>query len=213
MSNAIIAPKTIASTTCDPLWSPSRKCPMLTRMVATGRLRVSINNPTGNAERIGMMMIGITGLIIPALILIISPIALMISISHTLNKLATDSEIIVMNAAGFSPLRLFLPFLYATVVVSLLGQLVLLPLFRSDSGGSAIMSLIGFSVVFVLQFVVAFFLQAGVYRAGLGVTRGIKPEVSMLTDTTHMANFALTVVLVGLGAFVGYLLCFIPGII
>jgi len=30
--------------------------------------------------------------------LIISPIALMIAISHTLNKLATDSEIIVMNA-------------------------------------------------------------------------------------------------------------------
>jgi len=41
----------------------------------------------------------------PALILIIAPIALMIAISHTLNKLATDSEIIVMNAAGFSPFR------------------------------------------------------------------------------------------------------------
>lgn len=67
-----------------------------------------------------MTFLGITSLIIPALVLIISPIALMISISHTLNKLATDSEIIVMNAAGFSPLRLFLPFLYATCVVSLL---------------------------------------------------------------------------------------------
>jgi lipopolysaccharide export system permease protein len=44
----------------------------------------------------------------------------MIAISHTLNKLATDSEIIVMNAAGFSPFRLFLPFLYATVVVAIL---------------------------------------------------------------------------------------------
>jgi lipopolysaccharide export system permease protein len=64
--------------------------------------------------------LGITGLIIPALVLIIAPIALMISISHTLNKLATDSEIIVMNAAGFSPFRLFLPFFYATCVVALL---------------------------------------------------------------------------------------------
>jgi lipopolysaccharide export system permease protein len=53
-------------------------------------------------------------------VLIISPIALMIAISHTLNKLATDSEIIVMNAAGFSPFRLFRPFLYATVVVALM---------------------------------------------------------------------------------------------
>jgi lipopolysaccharide export system permease protein len=58
--------------------------------------------------------------VIPALILIISPIALMIAISHTLNKLATDSEIIVMNAAGFSPFRLFYPFFYATCVVALL---------------------------------------------------------------------------------------------
>jgi lipopolysaccharide export system permease protein len=64
--------------------------------------------------------LGVTSLVIPALVLIISPIALMISISHTLNKLATDSEIIVMNAAGFSPLRLFRPFLYATVVVAIM---------------------------------------------------------------------------------------------
>jgi lipopolysaccharide export system permease protein len=64
--------------------------------------------------------LGITSLVIPALVLIISPIALMIAISHTLNKLATDSEIIVMNAAGFSPFRLFRPFFYATCVVALL---------------------------------------------------------------------------------------------
>ncbi len=64
--------------------------------------------------------LGLTSLVIPALILIIAPVALMIAVSHTLNKLATDSEIIVMNAAGFSPFRLFRPFLYATVVVALL---------------------------------------------------------------------------------------------
>jgi lipopolysaccharide export system permease protein len=62
--------------------------------------------------------LGITSLVIPALVLIIAPIALMIAISHTLNKLATDSEIIVMNAAGYSPFRLFRPFLYATCVVA-----------------------------------------------------------------------------------------------
>ena len=61
--------------------------------------------------------LGITSLVIPALVLIIAPIALMIAISHTLNKLATDSEIIVMNAAGFSPFRLFRPFFFATCVV------------------------------------------------------------------------------------------------
>jgi lipopolysaccharide export system permease protein len=64
--------------------------------------------------------LGLTSLVIPALVLIIAPIALMIAISHTLNKLATDSEIIVMNAAGFSPIRLFRPFAFATVVVAAL---------------------------------------------------------------------------------------------
>src|SRR5262245_41364534 len=67
-----------------------------------------------------LTFLGITGLVIPALVLIIAPIALMIAISHTLNKLATDSEIIVMNAAGFSPFRLFRPFFYATCVVALM---------------------------------------------------------------------------------------------
>ena len=67
-----------------------------------------------------LTFLGITSLVIPALVLIIAPIALMIAISHTLNKLATDSEIIVMNAAGLSPFRLFRPFIYATCVVALL---------------------------------------------------------------------------------------------
>jgi lipopolysaccharide export system permease protein len=64
--------------------------------------------------------LSVSSLVIPALVLIIAPIALMIAISHTLNKLATDSEIIVMNAAGLSPFRLFRPFLYATLVVSVM---------------------------------------------------------------------------------------------
>src|ERR1700722_943267 len=64
--------------------------------------------------------LSVSSLVIPALVLIIAPIALMISISHTLNKLATDSEIIVMNAAGLSPFRLFRPFFYATLVVSVM---------------------------------------------------------------------------------------------
>ena len=67
-----------------------------------------------------LTFLGVTSLAIPVLVLIIAPIALMIAISHTLNKLATDSEIIVMNAAGFSPIRLFRPFLYVTIVVAVL---------------------------------------------------------------------------------------------
>lgn len=67
-----------------------------------------------------LTFLGLSSLAIPLLVQVIAPIALMIAISHTLNRLATDSEIIVMNAAGLAPIRLFRPFLYATVVVSIL---------------------------------------------------------------------------------------------
>jgi lipopolysaccharide export system permease protein len=66
------------------------------------------------------VFVGITSLIIPHLVLIIAPVALVMAIAHTLNRLATDSEIIVMNAAGMPPWRLFKPFLAATIVGSLM---------------------------------------------------------------------------------------------
>jgi lipopolysaccharide export system permease protein len=67
-----------------------------------------------------LVFIGITGLIIPLLVLVIAPIALLIAVTHTLNKMSTDSEIIVMNAAGMSPWLLFRSFLSVAVVVSIL---------------------------------------------------------------------------------------------
>jgi len=67
-----------------------------------------------------VVFIGITGLLIPLLVMIIAPISLLIAGAHVLNKLSTDSEIIVMNAAGVSPWRLLRPFLAAAFVVSLL---------------------------------------------------------------------------------------------
>jgi lipopolysaccharide export system permease protein len=67
-----------------------------------------------------LVFIGLTGLIIPLLVLVIAPIALVIAIAYTINKLNTDSEIVVMNAAGMAPWRLFRPFLAVAIVVSLL---------------------------------------------------------------------------------------------
>ena len=67
-----------------------------------------------------LTFLGFTGLVIPALALIIAPIALMIAMAHTLNNLATDSEIIVMNAAGFAPLQMLRPFFYATFIVAVM---------------------------------------------------------------------------------------------
>jgi lipopolysaccharide export system permease protein len=67
-----------------------------------------------------LVFVGITSLLIPMLILLIAPIALLIAVAHVLNKMSNDSEIIVMNAAGMSPWILFRAFMAAAIVVSLL---------------------------------------------------------------------------------------------
>ena len=66
-----------------------------------------------------LVFVGITGLIVPLLVLVIAPIALLIAVVHTLNKMSTDSEIIVMNAAGMSPWVLFRAFLTVAIAVSI----------------------------------------------------------------------------------------------
>ena len=67
-----------------------------------------------------LVFIGVTGLIIPLLVLYIAPIALMIAVAHILNKLGNDSELIVMNAAGMQPWHVFRPFLAVGIVVSIM---------------------------------------------------------------------------------------------
>src|SRR5499427_3176179 len=74
---------------------------------------------TGQGQTV-LVFIGLTGLFIPLLVLVIAPVALMIAIAYTLNKLNTDSEIVVLNAAGMAPWRLFRPFLLVAIVVALL---------------------------------------------------------------------------------------------
>ncbi len=67
-----------------------------------------------------LVFIGMTGLLIPVLVLIISPIALLVAVLYLLNKLNGDSEIVVLNAAGMSPWRLFRPFVLVSALVSIL---------------------------------------------------------------------------------------------
>jgi lipopolysaccharide export system permease protein len=70
------------------------------------------------------VFIGITSLIIPLLVQIIAPIALMIAVGHVLNKMGNDSELIVMNASGMPPTFLLRPFLAAGALVSVLVAII-----------------------------------------------------------------------------------------
>ncbi len=65
-----------------------------------------------------LVFLRITSLLLPILMLVIAPIAIVIAVCYALIKLNGDSELVVMNAAGISPRRLFRPVLIATMVVA-----------------------------------------------------------------------------------------------
>lgn len=67
-----------------------------------------------------MIFFLVTAMSLPALITVVAPVALFAAVIYTLNKLNSDSELIVMSAAGVSPWRLLKPFLGMTIAVSLL---------------------------------------------------------------------------------------------
>jgi lipopolysaccharide export system permease protein len=65
-----------------------------------------------------LVFLRITGLLVPILMLVIAPIAIVIAVSYALTKLNGDSELVVMNAAGVSPRRTFRPVLVSCIVVA-----------------------------------------------------------------------------------------------
>ena len=72
------------------------------------------------------IFLGITGLGIPILLMVIAPIALFIGIIYVLNRLNSDSELVVLSAAGMSPFTLLKPFiLLASIATVLIGALTL----------------------------------------------------------------------------------------
>jgi lipopolysaccharide export system permease protein len=66
-----------------------------------------------------LVFLRITGLLVPVLMMVIAPIALTIAICYALLKLNGDSELVVMNAAGISPRRAFVPVLVSCIMVAI----------------------------------------------------------------------------------------------
>ncbi len=65
-----------------------------------------------------LVFLRITGLLVPILMLVIAPIAIVIAVCYALTKLNGDSELVVMNAAGISPRRAFLPVFASCIMVA-----------------------------------------------------------------------------------------------
>ncbi len=61
----------------------------------------------------------ITSLAIPNLLVIVAPVAFLIATLHTLNRLSSDSELIVFSAAGASVWRVLTPYLVLATALSI----------------------------------------------------------------------------------------------
>ncbi len=67
-----------------------------------------------------LVFLEVTFLTLPALVMIVAPIALFVAVLYALNRLNGDSELVVMSAAGVAPLRIARPLLVLTLAVSIL---------------------------------------------------------------------------------------------
>ncbi len=66
----------------------------------------------------------VTGLSLPALMAVIAPIALFIAVAYTLHRLNSDSELVVMSAAGVRPWQIFRAPLLLSVIVAIVSWMV-----------------------------------------------------------------------------------------
>jgi lipopolysaccharide export system permease protein len=91
----------------------------LTAMIWITQILRRIDLITNQGQTI-LVFLRITSLLLPVLMLVVAPIAMVTAICYALIKLNGDSELVVMNAAGISPRRTLWPVLAASIVVALL---------------------------------------------------------------------------------------------
>ena len=82
-----------------------------------------------------------------------------------------------------------------------------------DNGGLGILSLIVLALLYVVFFIYAQVIGAGLIREGLGVTEGRSFTTAGVFKFENIGNVIVTSLLVGVGTFIGTILCVVPGII
>lgn len=91
----------------------------LTAVIWMSQALKEMNLVTGKGQTL-FVFFQVTLFGLPALVMIIAPLALFIAVIYALNRLNGDSELIVMNAAGISPRVILKPLAVLTLLVSLL---------------------------------------------------------------------------------------------
>lgn len=97
------------------------------------------------------------------------------------------------------------------IVVFVVGLLVSFfqNMLTSDSSGGLVLTV----VLAAISYVITSIVQAGVWRASLGVTKGVKPSFNQLLETENIVPYILTNILVGIGVVIGFVLCIVPGVV
>jgi lipopolysaccharide export system permease protein len=90
----------------------------LTAVIWITQILQQIDLITNQGQTI-LVFLRITSLMVPILMLVIAPIAMVIAISYALTKLNGDSELVVMNAAGIAPRRVFRAVLFVCFIVAI----------------------------------------------------------------------------------------------
>ncbi|WP_319529124.1 LptF/LptG family permease [uncultured Cohaesibacter sp.] len=68
-----------------------------------------------------LIFFSMTSLVLPTLIMVIAPFAVMIAVAHTLNSLNADSELVVINASSAPPWVVVKPIIVLGLVATILG--------------------------------------------------------------------------------------------
>ena len=72
---------------------------------------------TGKGQTV-FLFLNATALLLPSMIMIVTPIAVFVGCIYTLNKLGGDSELIVMSAAGMTPFQLARPYILLALIAT-----------------------------------------------------------------------------------------------
>lgn len=109
----------------------------------------------------------------------------------------------------------FIAMVVVVALVSLVGVLLAFFALLPAMSGNSTAAVVGWAISMVVILVVmaiSFVMQAGVYRAGLQVTKGVAPSLSMLVERTNLGTYIGTVLLIALASTIGLFLCILPGI-
>lgn len=83
----------------------------------------------------------------------------------------------------------------------------------SLSGFSGMAFLLTSAVFGLVVVLIGFMIQAGIIRGALAIARGQAVDVSTFLSTDQLPQILIAAVLLGVGSAIGFVLCFLPGIV